>query len=41
MRLSQVMGIAHDSVDRFLLRESYQPKNLFNRVPLKLGEKLS
>ncbi len=28
-RLSEVMGISHDSVNRFLLRESYEPKDLF------------
>lgn len=26
------MGILHDSVNRFLLRESYDPKNLFNEA---------
>ena len=31
-RLSQVMGISHDSVNRFLLRESYEPKDLFNEA---------
>lgn len=28
-RLSEVMGISHDSVNRFLLREAYEPKDLF------------
>ena len=31
-RLSQVMGISHDSVNQFLLRESYEPKDLFNEA---------
>ncbi len=31
-RLSQVMGISHDSVNRFLLRESYEPRDLFNEA---------
>jgi hypothetical protein len=31
-RLSQVMGISHDSVNRFLLRESYEPQDLFNEA---------
>jgi hypothetical protein len=31
-RLSEVMGISHDSVNRFLLRESYEPKDLFNEA---------
>jgi hypothetical protein len=31
-RLSQVMGISHDSVNRFLLRESYEPKDLFKEA---------
>ncbi len=31
-RLSQVMGISHDSVNRFLLSESYEPKDLFNEA---------
>ena len=29
-RLAEVMGISHDSVNRFLLREAYEPKDLFN-----------
>lgn len=28
-RLSEVMGVSHDSVNRFLLREAYEPKDLF------------
>ena len=31
-RLSQVMGISHDSVNRFLLRESYEPQDLFDEA---------
>ena len=31
-RLSQVIGISHDSVNRFLLRESYKPQDLFNEA---------
>jgi len=31
-RLSEVMGISHDSVNRFLLRESYDPKDLFDEA---------
>jgi hypothetical protein len=31
-RLSEVMNISHDSVNRFLLRESYEPKDLFNEA---------
>ncbi|EIJ34083.1 transposase IS4 family protein [Thiothrix nivea DSM 5205] len=31
-RLSEVMGISHDSVNRFLLREAYEPKDLFNEA---------
>jgi hypothetical protein len=30
--LAEVMGISHDSVNRFLLRESYEPKDLFNEA---------
>ena len=26
------MGISHDSVNRFLLRESYEPQDLFNEA---------
>lgn len=35
-RLSQVMGISHDSVNRFLLRESYEPQDLFNEAKKRL-----
>jgi len=31
-RLSEVMDISHDSVNRFLLREAYEPKDLFNEA---------
>lgn len=31
-RLSEVMGISHDSVNRFLLREAYAPQDLFNEA---------
>jgi hypothetical protein len=29
-RLEEVMGISHDSVNRFLEREKYDPKDLFD-----------
>ena len=31
-RLSDVMGISHDSVNRFLLREAYEPHDLFTEA---------
>jgi len=31
-RLAEVMGISHDSVNRFLLRESYEPRDLYNEA---------
>jgi hypothetical protein len=31
-RLSEVMCISHDSVNRFLLRETYEPEDLFNEA---------
>lgn len=31
-RLSEVMGVSHDSVNRFLLREAYEPEGLFNEA---------
>src|SRR4051812_6076968 len=31
-RLSEVMNISHDSVNRFLLREAYEPQDLFNEA---------
>lgn len=36
-RLSEVMGISHDSVNRFLLRENYTPLDLFNHVKSMLN----
>jgi hypothetical protein len=35
-RLSEVMGLSHDSVNRFLLRESYEPEDLFNEAKRRL-----
>jgi hypothetical protein len=31
-RLSEVMDVSHDSANRFLLRESYGPEDLFNEA---------
>jgi hypothetical protein len=31
-RLAEVIGVSHDSVNRFLLREAYEPKDLFNEA---------
>ena len=31
-RLAEVMEISHDSVNRFLLREDYTPRDLFEEV---------
>ena len=31
-RLAEVMAISHDSVNRFLLREDYTPRDLFDEV---------
>lgn len=31
-RLAEVMAISHDSVNRFLLRENYEPEDLFNEA---------
>jgi hypothetical protein len=31
-KLSEIMGISHDSVNRFLERENYSPKDLFNEA---------
>ena len=31
-RLSEVMNISHDSANRFLLREAYEPRDLFNEA---------
>ncbi len=32
VRLSDVMDLSHDSVNRFLLRKKYTPKDLFDEV---------
>ncbi len=37
--LSEVMGIPHDSVNRFLQRETYSPQDLFNEVKTGLNLK--
>ena len=31
-RLAEILGLSHDSVNRFLLRERYEPKDLFDEV---------
>ena len=31
-RLAEVTGISHDSVNRFLQREDYQPKDMFGEA---------
>ena len=31
-RFEEVTGVSHDSVNRFLHRESYQPKDLFDEA---------
>jgi hypothetical protein len=36
-RLAEVMGISHDSVNRFLLREAYEPEDLFNEAKALLN----
>ncbi|MBE9001092.1 transposase [Nostoc sp. LEGE 12447] len=37
-RLAEIMkDLSHDSVNRFLLRECYEPKDLFNEVKLKIN----
>ena len=36
-RLSDVMGISHDSVNRFLLRESYAPRDPFEEASRSLN----
>ena len=36
-RLSEVMDISHDSVNRFLLREAYEPKDLFHEAVKRLN----
>jgi hypothetical protein len=37
MRLAEILeGLSHDSVNRFLLRERFLPKDLFDEVKLYL-----
>lgn len=36
-RLSEVMNISHDSVNRFLWRENYEPEDLFNEAKTQLN----
>lgn len=36
-RLAEVSSISHDSVNRFLLRERYEPKDLFNEAKSALN----
>jgi len=38
-RLAEVMGISHDSVNRFLLREGYEPKDLFDEAVKRLDQR--
>ena len=38
-RLAEVMTISHDSVNRFLQRESYTPRDLFNETKAMLNLK--
>ncbi len=38
-RLGELMAISHDSVNRFLNRESYSPRDLFNEVKSKINMK--
>ena len=36
-RLAEILdGLSHDSVNRFLLREKYEPKDLFNELKLHI-----
>ncbi len=36
-RLAEILeGLSHDSVNRFLLRERYEPKDLFDEVQVSL-----
>lgn len=37
IRLAEVTGISHDSVNRFLLREAYESKDLFNEAKSALN----
>lgn len=37
-RLAEIMeGLSHDSVNRFLMREQYKPKDLFDEIKLKIN----
>jgi hypothetical protein len=36
-RLAEIMNISHDSANRFLLRETYEPKDLFNEAKTNLN----
>ncbi len=37
-RLAEIMeDLSHDSVNRFLLREQYEPKDLFDEIKLKIN----
>jgi hypothetical protein len=36
-----VMGISHDSVNRFLLREAYEPEDLFNEAKALLAKRVN
>lgn len=37
IRLAEVTGISHDNVNRFLLREAYESKDLFNEAKFALN----
>ena len=38
-RLSEILGdVSHDSINRFLLRERYEPKDLFETIEKELAE---
>ncbi len=36
-RLAEIMNISHDSANRFLLRETYEPEDLFNEAKTNLN----
>ncbi len=36
-RLSNILGISHDSINRFLLRENYTPADLFAQVKSQIS----
>ncbi len=36
-RLSDLLGISHDSINRFLQREDYTPKDLFDNIKSKIA----